>query len=123
MAGTGSRRLRYRAALLGAALSMLLSACGTSGDVSSLLVAPGKYDIYTCAQIADRMQAVEVEGQRLEGLMSRASQNASGQFISNIAYEPDYLSNRGELRELQKSAAAKNCPPVPPARASDKIVR
>ena len=122
MAGTGSRRLRYRAALLGAALSVVLSACGAQ-DVSGLLVSPGKYDIYTCAQIADRMQAVEEEGQRLEGLMARASQNSSGQFISNIAYEPDYLSNRGEMRELQKSAAAKNCPPVPPARTSDKIVR
>jgi hypothetical protein len=73
------------------------------------------------------MQATKAEGERLEGLMARASKDASGQFISNIAYEPDYLANRGEMHELQKSAAA-NCPNLPPVaapagHASDKIIR
>ena len=98
-----------RWATIGAGLAVLLSGCGTSLQTSSLLVAPGKYDIYTCAQIADRMRTVDEEGRKLEGLMARASQDASGRFVSNIAYEPDYLANRGELHELAKSAAAKNC--------------
>ncbi len=128
MVGTGSRRVRQGAALLSVALAVLLSACGTSQQMSSLLVAPGKYDIYTCPQIADQMQVTETEGQRLEGLMARASKDASGQFISNIAYEPDYLANRGEMHELRKSAAAKNCPNLPAAaapagRAGDKTTR
>jgi hypothetical protein len=117
-----------RRAVFGAGLAALLSACGTSLQTSSLLVAPGKYDIYTCAQIADRMQDVDTEGKKLEGLMARASQDASGRFVSNIAYEPDYLTNRGEMNELRKSAAAKNCTNLPVAvapgkRASDTVIR
>ena len=111
-----------------AGLAVLLSGCGTSQQTSSLLVAPGKYDIYTCAQIAIRMQDVDTEGKKLEGLMARASQDASGRFVSNIAYEPEYLANRGEMNELRKSAAAKNCNNLPVAatpgkRASDTIIR
>jgi hypothetical protein len=111
------------AALLAAAA--VLSACGTSGDVSSLLVSPGKYDIYTCPQIADEMVTVEAQGRKLEGLMARADQEPSGQFVNSIAYEPDYLTYRGEMRELQKSAAAKNCknlPAAPGARKSDNAI-
>lgn len=111
-----------------AGLAVLLSGCGTPQQTSSLLVAPGKYDTYTCAQIADRMQDVDTEGKKLEGLMARASQDASGRFVSNIAYAPVYLANRGEMNELQKSAAAKNCTDVPVGptsgkRASDTIIR
>jgi hypothetical protein len=125
MAKTGFPYLRTAAALL---VTAPLAACGTSQQMSSLLVAPGKYDIYTCPQIADRMQEVAAEGQNLEALMARASKDASGQFVSNIAYEPDYLVNRGEMRELQKSAIAKNCTNLPAAavptgRASDKTIR
>ena len=73
------------------------------------------------------MEAVQKEGQRLEGLMARASKDAGGKIIGTIAYEPDYLTNRGELRELQKSAAAKNCTNVavasPGGRASNSAVR
>jgi hypothetical protein len=97
-----------------------LSGCGTPQQTSSLLVAPGKYDTYTCAQIADRMQDVDTEGKKLEGLMARASQDASGRFVSNIAYGPEYLANRGEMNELRKSAAAKNCTNLPAVAASGK---
>jgi hypothetical protein len=111
-----------------AALAALLSACGTPLQTSSLLVAPGKYDIYTCTQIATRMQEVDIEGRKLEALMARASQDASGRFVSNIAYEPDYLANRGEMNELRKSAAAKDCTNLPAVgtpgkRVSDSIIR
>ncbi len=117
---------RIATTLAAGALAALLSACGTQ-DVSGLLVSPGKYDIYTCPQIADRMQTVTVEGQKLEGLMARASKEPSGQFVNAIAYEPDYQANRGEMRELQKSAAAKNCTNIPasaPAgQTSDSAIR
>ena len=67
-----------------AGLAVLLSGCGTSQQTSSLLVAPGKYDIYTCAQIAIRMQDVDTEGKKLEGLMARASQDASGRLSATL---------------------------------------
>jgi hypothetical protein len=113
--------------LVAAFLAAALAACGTSQDTGGFFVAPGRYDIYTCAQIADSMEAVQKEGQRLEGLMARASKDASGRIVNAIAYESDYQANRGALRELQKSAAAKNCTNVavasPGGRASNSAVR
>ncbi len=127
MVKTGSRTVKCGvAALVAAALAALLSACGTAEEASRFVVAPGKYDIYTCPQIADQMVTTQAEVARLEGLMARASQGEGGQAISEIAYGPDYLANRGDLRELRKSAAAKNCanvPGAPQARASDKAIR
>jgi len=120
----GNPVLRHVAAAFAVAL---LAACGTSGDVSSLLVQPGKYDIYTCPQIADRMQEVVAQDQKLEALMARASKETSGEVVNAIAYDPEYQANRGEMRELQKSAAAKNCPATPSAtpasHGSDSAVR
>ena len=119
--------MRKSAMAMSVLLATALSACGTSQDMSSLLVSPGKYDIYTCDQIADRMPVVQANIDKLEALMARASQDAGGQLVNNIAYEPDYLTSRGEMRELQKSAAAKNCTNLPTgspgSRASDNIVR
>jgi|SRR6185312_13729227 len=119
---------RIAAAAAGVALAALLSACGSTADVSRLVIAPGKYDIYTCRQIADQMQVTETEGRRLEGLMARASQGAGGAFINDIAYEPEYVANRGEARELRASAASKHCPSVPAEaapgdRSSEKAIQ
>jgi hypothetical protein len=126
MGKTGTPVRRIGAAAVAAALAGLLSACGSVDEASRFVVAPGKYDIYTCPQIADRMKDVEAEGRKLEALIARAEQGPSGQFVSNIAYGPDYLSNRGDMRELKKSAAQKNCtglPVAPGERKSDKAVR
>jgi hypothetical protein len=118
MGKTGTQTLRRSAAALAIGMAASLSACGGSQDISKLLVAPGKYDIYTCPQIADRMHDVDEQDKKLEGLMARAGQGTGGDFVNDIAYEPDYLANRGEMRELRKSAAAKNCPSVPPSAAT-----
>jgi hypothetical protein len=126
MVKTGSRTVKCGvAALVAAALTASLSACGTAEEASRFVVAPGKYDIYTCPQIAEQMEKTQAEVARLDGLMARASQGDGGQFINNIAYGPDYLANRGDLRELRKSAAEKNCanlPAAPQARASDTSI-
>ena len=102
------------AALTGAALALLLAACGTTLEVSRFYASPGLFDAYTCPQIADQMVTLETEGRRLEGLMAKADREASGVIVSRIAYEPDYLANRGQVRELQKASATKKCPNLPP---------
>lgn len=116
---------RIAAAMICAALAGSLAACGTAEEASRFVVAPGKYDIYTCPQIADQMEKTLAEVARLEGLMARASQGEGGRAISEIAYGPDYLANTGDLRELRKSAAEKKCANVPVAlgaRASDSKI-
>jgi len=111
---------RLATAIAGAAL---LSACGSMQDVSRFYVNPGQYDVYTCPQIADQLAATEKEGQRLEEMMAKADRDLSGPVINSIAYEPDYLANRGQMRELKKSAAAKNCPPPPPPTPKSDLIR
>jgi hypothetical protein len=108
--------------------AVLLSACGSVDQASSFFIAPGKYDVlnYTCPQIVDRMRELEAERQKLESLIARAEQDPGGQFVSNIAYGPDYFTNRGELHELKKTAAEKNCtglPVAPGERISEKAIR
>ena len=122
-AETASKRIA--SALACGALAVALSACGTGSDMSNLLVQPGKFDIYTCDQIVDRLTAVIESEHKLEGLMARASRETSGQMVSAIAYEPDYQAARGEDHELRKSAAAKNCtiPPEPGNRGSENAIR
>ncbi len=89
----GAAQKRIAAATIGAALAALLSACGTAEEASRFVVSPGKYEIYTCQQIADQMQKTQSEVARLEGLLARASQGQGGQVIGEIAYGPDYLAN------------------------------
>jgi hypothetical protein len=49
----------------------------------------------------------------LTGLMIKAGPGADGQLASSIAYRPEYLELHGEMNELRKTAAVKNCKPIP----------
>ena len=41
--------------------------------------------------------------------MARASQGAGGEFVNTIAYRGEYAQTRGELVELAKAKADKQC--------------
>ena len=41
--------------------------------------------------------------------MARASQGAGGEFVNTIAYRGEYAQGRGELIELAKAKADKQC--------------
>ena len=115
---------RTTVAAVGAALVLALAGCGSAQDVSRFFTDPGKYDVYSCPQIGDQMLAIEKEGQRLQEMMAKADRGAGGPIINGIAYEPDYVANRAEMRELKKSAAAKKCPPPrPPPPTSRELIR
>jgi hypothetical protein len=125
----GVRTMRLTAAAVGAALLAAgLCACTMSDDtLSRFLVAPDKYVLYTCPQIADELAKKQKEEQKLTALMAQASQGAGGGVIGRIAYRPDYLSAHGEEIDLRQAAAAKNCTGMPaeapPARASNDAIR
>ena len=60
--------------------------------------------------------------------MAKAGEGSGGQLVSSVAYRPEYLERRGEMVELRRVAAEKNCKFVPGAdnpgaRASDKAIR
>jgi hypothetical protein len=97
----------------------LLAGCASDDSTSRLLVAPDKYVLYTCPEIAREMVGKEAREQELAVLMAKAGNDAGARMISGMTYDPEYLSVRGEINDLRASAAAKNCnapaaAPAPP---------
>ena len=100
-------------------LALLLTACaglpgGNSDErISRLLVAPDKFVLYTCPEIAEKANETATRLRQLEGLMAQADAGPGGQLISDMAYRPEYLERRGDMNELRRTAASKNCQFVP----------
>ncbi|HEY5607332.1 MAG TPA: hypothetical protein VIM38_03240 [Alphaproteobacteria bacterium] len=95
-----------------AVLSALgLAGCGSISDqtAASALVAPGKYDIYTCQDIEQRTRSTRARQLELEQLMTRAAQAPGGALVNAIAYRSESLQAQGELEQLAKSSADKRC--------------
>ena len=89
--------------------------------VEQFFVAPGKYVLYDCAQLA----AVEVRfiarDKELKRLIARAKEGPAGGLISTFVYDPDYYSNLGELHDVQREQRVKSCAPdTTPAKLLDK---
>lgn len=112
------RTLPLTAALLGAALAGGCSV--TEQGASSLLVAPGSYEFYSCPQLVDRARSLRGRQRELENLMAKASTDAAGRMMSAVTYRPDYLTVLGDLHEVERTARQKQCdltPPPPKAAA------
>ena len=112
-----------------AALAAALAGCAVSDDQAArFLVAPDKYLLYNCDEIAREAQTAAAREQELQQLIAKADVDASGRLVSTVAYRTDYLSVRGEINELRAAAVAKHCDVVPGAagpvvRASDSVIR
>jgi hypothetical protein len=105
-----------------------LAGCASDDSAGRFLVAPDKFTLYNCAQLAEAAQANAVRQRELELLMAKAGPDAGGPLVSAVAYRPEYTQKRGEMNELRKTAAEKNCKSLPGAeipggRTSDTIVR
>ena len=99
----------------------LLGGCAVSGEhAEDFYVAPGKYVLYDCKQLAGTAAHFEKRDKELKDLMARAKQGAGGELASAMAYNSDYYSNLGELKDIRREQAEKNCPanmverPTPP---------
>ena len=92
-------------------LAVALAGCGSISDQSAAaaLVSPGKYSLYTCQDIEQRTRAVRSRLVELQQLMARAEQGAGGQLVNALAYRTEYLQMNGEMDELAKTSAEKNC--------------
>ena len=116
------------------ALLAMLSGCagspgGTSDEtVGRVLFAPGGFALYSCTDLADKATANLARQHELERLMTKAGVDSGGRLVSSVAYRPEYLERRGEMVELRRAAAAKDCKFVPGvdkpgARTSDSAIR
>lgn len=73
------------------------------------MVSPGKFALYTCPELAAKAKALAERQGELEGLIAKANEGAGGGLVSALAYRPDYLSVRGEIRDVREAAAEKHC--------------
>jgi len=77
--------------------------------MAGAFTSPGKYNFYTCADIDVSIRAYRVRLVELEQVMSRASQSAGGEIVNMIAYRGEYALYRGEVAELTRAKADKQC--------------
>jgi hypothetical protein len=105
-----------------------LCGCTSEDAAGRFFVTPDKFVLYNCAQLSDTAQANFARQQQLEKLMAKAGTESSAVFVSDLAYRPEYLQLRGEMNELRKAVAEKNCKPIvnttsPTGRTSDQVIR
>ena len=101
------------------------SAKAAPDRAEQFFVAPGKYVLYDCAQLSRAEAGFAARDKELSRLIARAKEGPAGGLISTLVYDPDYYSNLGELHDVQREKAAKNCGPgqKPPARPASRPTR
>jgi hypothetical protein len=102
----GSARVRFLALSMTAAL---LAGCASSGDSALLLVDASKYQLYSCAQLAEATKTMSTRRQELETLIERAAQSPGGAFVGAVAYQTDYTAAGQELQVLASTSHSKKC--------------
>jgi hypothetical protein len=110
-AGRVGRRPARAAGRAGILLSgAMLAACSSSSDSSfSIFADPGKYQYYTCPQIAEAMKSQTQRVQDLKVLIDKAGQSVGGAAVGFIAYKADYVAAEEELASVHASARSKSC--------------
>jgi hypothetical protein len=109
-----------RVIVLSAIVATALAGCAVSDDSAGrFMVAPDRYVLYNCTQLAKAAQATRSRQRKLEMLMAKAETDSVGVLVSSGAYRPEYAQLRGMMNEIQKTAVDKNCKFVPGAENLD----
>jgi hypothetical protein len=104
------RRLhRAGAIMLALAAPACLCACSSIDTPFTVFADPGKYEYYSCDQIAANTKAMTTRQQDLKMLMDRAEQSTGGVIASALAYRAEYATTVEEIKVLEATARAKNC--------------
>jgi hypothetical protein len=98
-----------RGVFAGACAGVLASCAGGLDHPENAFVAPGKYILYDCPQLATAESRFVTRDQELGRLMARAKEGPAGGLVSATVYEADYYSNLGELNDVRREQAEKNC--------------
>jgi hypothetical protein len=100
-----SRFLMLTAAIAAATLA----GCTLSDDQALTMVNRGKYSLYDCHSLATQARLSSKRERELAEAIEKASRGPGGELIINTVYRPEYLTVKGELQELELTAAKKNC--------------
>jgi hypothetical protein len=105
----------------------MLSGCAASEDrAGRFLVQPEKYVLYTCKELAETARAISARQLELEKLMAKARTGSGGELVNALAYRPEYVQLRGQMNEVHRTSAEKNCkssPAAPGPHGSDQVIR
>jgi hypothetical protein len=111
-------RLPLTAFFAAALAAGALSGCGTSDDkMASFLVAPGKYVLYDCVDIARETKTTMARQKELQQLLAKAGTDTTGRLIGEATYGTDLATTRGQMRDL-RAAAERKCDFMPGADAA-----
>jgi 3-methyladenine DNA glycosylase Tag len=91
-------------------LAASLASCGLLGDsATNAVVAPGKFNYYSCEQLARTARELTARERELSELMARAAQEPVGKFVGRVSYGTELMQARGQLEQISQIAAEKNC--------------
>jgi hypothetical protein len=98
---------------------LLLAACGSVNDpredrLGNFLVAPGKYRLYDCQQLAQAANGYIDRERELREAKMKAEAAPGGELVSSLAYGSEYGQVRGNIDELRREVTEKKCDPPPP---------
>jgi hypothetical protein len=99
---------RLRHALIALSALSAMTAC-TGHDIVNNASRPGKFRLYNCDQLDRRGAEVLKRERELAALMDKARSGAGGEIAIAIAYQNEYNIALGDLREIELSAAERNC--------------
>jgi type IV pilus biogenesis protein CpaD/CtpE len=118
---TTAAQIRFRTILIALTSLGLLAGCA-SHDIVSTVARPGKYRLYNCEQLDRRGADLLKRERELDALMQKARQGPGGELAIAIAYQNEYNTTLGDLREVDITAADKNCT-LKFRSVSDTVVR
>ena len=98
-----------RFAVLSAVFVATAVLAGCAGSDGLSLNKPGKYNLYNCVLLNDSGIALVRRERELEDLIRKAEQGPGGKIASALAYRNEYNITQGDLRELERVGAEKNC--------------
>jgi len=86
----------------------VLAGCAGHEVVASA-TRPGKFRLYSCDQLDKRGEEVFKRERELAALIERARQGPGGEVAIAIAYQNEHNMALGDLREIELTAAERNC--------------
>ena len=114
--------------LIGVLAGGALGGCGISEQgVGSLTLDPGRYALYHCNDLVERLKNLNNREKELRNLMDKASESTGGALIGALSYRTEYEIVLSDQKLVRRLAAEKKCDlgPLgpPPTYQSDQTSR
>ncbi len=91
-------------------LTLALGLAGCAGaEFEAAATKPGKFRLYDCALLDEKGREFTKREKELTDLMERARQGTGGEVAVALAYQSEYNAVKGDLRELEMTAADRKC--------------